>query len=118
MGCDIHIFIEYRKSNQNWSSDGEYDYRRNYYTFALMADVRNNGMVKPISKPRGLPEDVNEKTNHGLSSYHSLSWLTFEEFENIESELWCCYDESLVHKKAKDLIEKDFEARIVFGFDN
>lgn len=116
MGCDIHIFIEYRKQNENWLSDGEFGFNRNYYAFALMANVRNDGTVTPISEQRGLPEDVNQYTKDSLEDYHSLSWLTFSEFEKVESE--CSYYESLVCRKAKELIDTGYEVRIVFGFDS
>jgi hypothetical protein len=35
-------------------------HERNYSLFALLANVRNSAGVKPISEPRGLPEDVSE----------------------------------------------------------
>ena len=33
-------------------------YWRNYTMFAIFADVRNGGNVRPISKPKGLPNDI------------------------------------------------------------
>lgn len=59
MGCDIHIFIEFRKKGDmdQWRSFGkEVDGDRNYRMFALMAGVR--GDATPIAAQRGMPADV------------------------------------------------------------
>ena len=72
MGCDIHLYIEY-KSKKYKSKMVEFDgYKyswhdfgkcinpgRNYALFALMADVRNyDGQLPVIVKPRGMPDDA------------------------------------------------------------
>ena len=58
---------------------------RNYTTFAVLADVRNDGYVKPICEPRGLPADCVRKTDEdgGAHEYgdHSFSWLTLAELQ-------------------------------------
>lgn len=72
MGCDIHLYIEYREKNINndkrKSNDISLDWRsfggrinpgRNYALFALMADVRNFHDQFPVSiPPRGIPSDI------------------------------------------------------------
>lgn len=63
---------------------------RNYSLFAMLADVRNGyGFAgistgtgfKPISKPRGLPEDISQKVKrlYYEDGGHSESWLSLRE---------------------------------------
>lgn len=59
MGCDIHAYIEYYKTNDsdNWVdvfSDGEISLGRNYLLFGCMAGVRHLS-VTPVAANRGLP---------------------------------------------------------------
>ena len=110
MGMDIHIHIEYRsKRNGEWRC-GDYfkiNYEpygdepkfepveicgeRNYHRFAVLADMRNDFNVIPISEARGLPSDVSEdvKAMADRYSHFATSWLTFEEigkYLNIHTE--------------------------------
>lgn len=98
MGCDIHMFVE-KRINEKWECidtivedeygnlDVPYDKRiyheRNYSFFALLANVRNDACVKPISEPRGLPDDVSEivkkVSNYWGCDGHSHSYYTLEE---------------------------------------
>ena len=84
MGCDIHTLAQ-RKTD-----DGYVDLEfkpfdwRSYGMFGFLADVRNYSAVPPISKPRGLPEDLkNAVVIGGWDSHdidlHSLSWLSVAE---------------------------------------
>lgn len=95
MGCDIYLHTEV-KINGKWHHYARVWIQRNYLIFAKMANVRNyDGMVKPISLPRGLPFDVTELTNfdykYGEADWHSESWLKAEEItelqEYIENDL-------------------------------
>jgi len=110
MGCDIHLFHEVRtpggawESADHWEPDEDdplrltvpYDkalYRgRNYDLFAILADVRNGrgfagartgSGFQPISSPRGLPPDVDERIRSVSDSWgadgHSHSFLTVAE---------------------------------------
>lgn len=66
--------------NDNYWSADEYYQDRNYFLFAILADVRNGYDVVPLSKPRGVPKDscypikyiVNEWKGDGHS--HSCKW--------------------------------------------
>jgi hypothetical protein len=93
MGCDIHAYVEQREGEGcPWEYAGELDIWRNYTLFAVLADVRNGwsfagydlgDAVVPISKPRGLPEDVtdvvkNESGGWGCDG-HSYSYASFRE---------------------------------------
>lgn len=60
MGCDIHLFIEYKTEGfDRWSPfGGKINPGRYYGLFAKFAGVRNYYGIKAISEPRGLPEDA------------------------------------------------------------
>jgi len=66
MGCDIHIYIEYKNrkirsdgSKHNWlSHGGRINGGRNYGLFALMADIRNYDELSVAVAPRGMPDDA------------------------------------------------------------
>lgn len=67
MGCDIHLYIEYKSKNvefdgykHNWRSfGGRINPGRNYAMFALMADVRNyDGELTVLFEQRGMPADA------------------------------------------------------------
>lgn len=62
MGCDIHLYQEYRKKSaeakKQWSGlGGRINPGRNYYLFGLLSKgVRID--LKDAFEPRGLPEDI------------------------------------------------------------
>jgi hypothetical protein len=66
MGCDIHLYIEYKSKNvefdgykHKWQSfGGRINPGRNYAMFALMADVRNYGELTVLFEQRGMPNDA------------------------------------------------------------
>lgn len=87
MGCDIHMFVEYKrdgkwmngdyfkknpyyKKNQEAESEDYYEKEfevielhgnRNYDLFSTLAGVRDySGKIIPVAEERGLPEDVTE----------------------------------------------------------
>lgn len=65
MGCDIHLYIEYRKPfdstgyRNNWKSfGGRINPGRNYIIFSLLAGIRNYNELPILVPPRGMPEDA------------------------------------------------------------
>jgi hypothetical protein len=69
MGCDIHLYIEYKSKktefdgyDSGWQSFGKsINPGRNYAMFGLMANVRNcysDGKLPVLVEPRGMPEDA------------------------------------------------------------
>lgn len=134
MGCDIHAFVEVKK-NGKWHTYSEADLDRDYGLFAKMADVRNysDWDIKPISKPRGLPEDTAEITKFESDNWdsdgHSHSWLSKEEIQEIlewakeQKAVDTDYAYNLRRKfgyKLTDLEDYDQyeDSRLVFWFDN
>ena len=108
MGCDIHLFVECKKSANGekrwlnvdkWEILPEYEEDsfepyfvcqhlyddRNYAIFGILGNVRNEERMEYISEPRGLPFNVTKlvKKNYTEDSvnYHSCSWLTLDELK-------------------------------------
>ena len=96
MGCDIHMYIEYRstqdgewqpveehvKESDDWIKEVTATGRR-YAIFAELACVRGSGMYFA----RGLPNDISPRVRAAVSSWgidaHSHSYLSLEEFEKV-----------------------------------
>jgi hypothetical protein len=73
MGCDIHLYIEYKSKKpqydgreSTWHSFGNrINPGRNYAMFGLMANVRNcysDGKLPVLVEPRGMPDDATYST--------------------------------------------------------
>lgn len=87
MGCDIHMYVEYKRKNyrddsEKWVSgdyfkpnpdfDGvdedenkferiELHGNRNYSLFSTLSGVRDyTGTIEPVAEPKGIPEDASE----------------------------------------------------------
>lgn len=82
MGCDIHSVFQARKGDEWVDVATFWDDERHYQLFSVLADVRNGygfagvqtgEWVKPISSPRGLPEDfAYECYEHPMSDPDAL----------------------------------------------
>lgn len=96
MGCDIHLHTEV-KIKGTWHHYSCPNVNRHYNLFAKMANVRNNGKIEPISKPRGIPLDAAFLTKFACTDYgmdgHSHSWLNAEEIFILYEEFGCMLDE-------------------------
>jgi hypothetical protein len=128
MGCDIHVLIE-AKTSAGWHCVHHPRIERWYSLFSRMADVRNNApggphYIQPISKPRGLPDDVSEIARILLDDgNHSSSWLSAPEWESICSDERYSGDGRLseVVPYEIDSVYRDeriLDYRVVFAFDN
>ncbi len=65
MGCDIHVYIEYRRKNDTENNEwfgfgGKINPGRNYLMFSIMAGVRGDFI---LFSPRGLPPDAGWEVN-------------------------------------------------------
>ena len=90
MGCDIHTHVEIKKKNK-WIHIDEVPEEfeiRNYSTFSILAGVRSSFNVKPISEPKGIPEDVSKETKESIEWWngdgHSHSYLTLKELDTFD----------------------------------
>lgn len=128
MGCDIHMYVEYRKKvNEKlvWISgdyfrpnayygqwEGEEQMsrmelhgHRNYNLFSTLAGVRDyTDNVKPVSEPKGIPEDATEyvkKENERWDSDgHNHSWLTLGEIREYQKRSPVMYYTGLLSPEA------------------
>ena len=138
MGCDIHFHSEVKR-NGKWQHYSSNSIPRHYALFSKMAGVRNsNNNIVPISKPKGLPNDVTELTklcsdDLGVDG-HSHSWFNADEIVQLHE--WCDEQDLLYTHKSNfpylcgsnfDSFKKypeDWEGlgiedvRYVFWFDN
>jgi len=147
MGCDIIIRTEVKR-NGKWTSGDLYkkigkEFQiieiydgRSYSLFTILADVRNyNGVMTPISKPRGIPEDASEEYKNLCESWgvdgHSHSYLTLKEMEEFfdKRHEWTEVNHSFIilvdrlRNRLKEHYPYDYsdhteDIRIVFFFDN
>ena len=138
MGTDITAYFEIRIDDE-WHFFGQVEFDRDYYLFALMADVKNNGEVKPIALPKGLPEDLSTPTILLLDYYNEYnkfgeSWLSYKEILKVlayinEESILGHKDVMTEHYNLGAFIERweeiklnpDYlvqDTRLVFWFDN
>jgi hypothetical protein len=86
MGCDIHAYVEVN-NNGTWELDKEIFDVRHYGLFGWLANVRNYSGIKPLSEPRGIPEDISDAVKRQLECWamdaHSCSYLTGEDLLNV-----------------------------------
>ena len=145
MGCDIHVRIECKfKYEGKWVWQdytpifknpyyGIYDKApeyeeyyiggRWYKAFALLADVRNSEDITPISRPKGLPDDVSESVKKEYDKWgkdaHSHSYFTLMELEHF-----CLTHTGIIGDKddgeplyAKDILKSYLQA-LEFVYNN
>jgi hypothetical protein len=111
MGCDIHMYVEYKKKSTNkWESgdfyrvnpykefEGEPEYsvielhgNRNYGLFSTLAGVRDySDKVEPVTEPKGFPDDacdfVKVEYKGWGSDAHTPSWLTLKEIRDYQAK--------------------------------
>lgn len=61
MGCDIHMYIEHKLNDPlaRWGAfGGRINPGRHYGIFAKLVGVRNGLGLKPLSEPKGIPNDI------------------------------------------------------------
>lgn len=116
MGCDIHMFVEYKETFKNESKwvNGDYFKRnprfekdsawnnnefelielhgdRNYSLFSTLAGVRDySDKIIPVSEPKYLPEDISDFVNEHAKQWegdaHTHSWLTLKEIRDYHNK--------------------------------
>lgn len=85
LGTDIRLKIE-KYENGRWKVvDTDINKKRCYWSFSVMADVRNHGCIPSVYRPKGLPSDISEESKLYFQEVHchSASWLTLEELFNF-----------------------------------
>lgn len=75
MGCDIHMYVEYRQrmaehhGSEKWYTWGDrFNPGRNYLLFGALAGVRDD-TITPIAADRGIPEDASWGVDYANKIY-------------------------------------------------
>lgn len=139
MGCDIHVLVQ-KRDHDCWLTvepgpslmdDGYPVYEdRSEVTFGMLAGVRND-TLPPISEPKGIPDDLRERTvstrdwgggpsgdldvDDKYLGNHSHSWLTLAEIDAYGPPDGTTIAPLLTWMRTLGFPE---DVRIVFGFDN
>ena len=100
MGCDIHLYIEYKVNDGEWTADPHHTMYdddegylrdvsasgRDYSLFGALAGVRGDG-----PDPKGLPDDISPIIKSAAERYgddgHSHSWTSLKDFKKILKDL-------------------------------
>ncbi|WP_153041721.1 MULTISPECIES: hypothetical protein [unclassified Pseudovibrio] len=95
MGIDIISWAERKTSSGYEPIDGDELFEdhapfgwKSYRIFSFLAGVPNYSEIKPISEPRGLPDDVSneirENYNEWLPDGREPSWISIRELNEFE----------------------------------
>ena len=91
MGTDIHTVVQVLRDGKWVTVAKDVATDRDYSLFAILAGVRNGygfagiptgDAVKPISEPRGLPDDFLMDEEEDYLGDHSHSWLLLSEMND------------------------------------
>jgi len=113
MGTDIWPQAEVKRNGCWERANIEIPSKRNYWTFAILAGVRNGqgfagcdlgDSVQPIAEPRGIPRDTSlAKDDLG---YHSFSWVTLGELLALDLDALIT-ERGMVSARAAEKFRKD-----------
>jgi hypothetical protein len=137
MGCDIHVFLEYREVDDKreepfWDCflTSPAHLSRNYQLFGYLTngEVRSDAELKYGISPRGLPPNLSFFAKDHLDEnkeYHNFSWLNYDEFKMIINQYKkdgfndiLPIDYKIFLKMMKFLEKNRYKTRIVFFFDS
>lgn len=109
MGCDIHAMYE-RRRDKWWFNAGDPEIHRNYTIFAVLADVRNEGLPF-ISEARLSREQIADWEFDCSDEYHALvkSWGSDGHSHSFVT---------LAEMKAYDIHQKYYSCRLVIARDD
>ncbi len=121
-----------KSGNDYWVSSEFYE-DRNYFLFAILADVRNGYDIEPLSQPKGIPEDSCYPIKYIVDQWsgdgHSHSYFTLKELLEVDWDKYCTKSPDVdrsnwldgFKEKLNNLKELDTNpenVRCVFFFDN
>lgn len=133
MGCDIHLYLEGKRTicgDKKWisldhfrlnpyygtdPSEEEYSVvsiysSRNYWLFSILAGVRDYSGNKPIAEPKGMPEDccdiIKAACEHWDGDGHSHSYFTLRELQDYADSHTKVKYSGMVSANAADLLDK------------
>lgn len=106
MGTTCICYIEMMTPSGRAYCMGSLHLQKDYHLFAALAGVRNGtwGMrVKPISSPRGLPNDASEEVKRAGTEYEGVyyghSWISLQELLGFD------WDQVVPHEAVIDMTE-------------
>lgn len=105
MGCDIHLFIEYRKKESKsgwWSFGAEFHLDRNYAMFGVLANVRVD--VEDGFKPKGILEEGSMALRTNDALFLTITETGEEEYATTlsQAETWAGWGNKMVFRKNGD----------------
>ncbi len=143
MGCDIHLYLEARRTkgsflrrllfpkNKEWGKVGPdpiYTRGRNYALFKALCGVRSRtDFTLCVSLPKGIPPDMSiemRETMKELEKNYTLHHHSYNTLRELKEFDWEAYGESMVWfffeviPKIEAVGGKDTDVRIVYFFDN
>ena len=104
MGCDIHTIAQRRSADGKWENIEDlnpFDWQ-SYGMFGFLAGVRNYSALRPISEPRGLPDDFVDLDGGPFVGDHSFSWLSVEELTAFD------YDAEMEDRRTRVQVAPNF----------
>jgi hypothetical protein len=135
MGCDIHLLVEKKDKEGNFSviSVAVPQMDNRYYDMFRLFGVhyRGNKSIPQIASDRGIPADASvtyrRECEYWEGDAHSHNWLTVDELLFFDYDQLIEYD--FKHEKLRDVLSEGFfrdiktlqdsgADRIVFFFDN
>lgn len=147
MGCDIHMYVEFRRANWpkevGWKSGDYFSILdptspneapvrmgliewRSYSLFAVLANVRNRGYGEAypyISTPKGLPEDATTYVRKEYDSWgwdaHSCSYLTLRDIVEFDEKEQPKDDfgHEILKPLIDRLIQRADELNVIYDFE-
>lgn len=135
MGCDIHMYVEYKRKNSNkwesgdffrlnpdrhWGDESEFKRieihgERNYSLFSTLAGVRDyTEKVNPVAEPKGFPEDacelVTKEFIEWASDAHTSSWVTLKEIREYQDTNPILYYSGMISPEAASALDEEGKA--------
>lgn len=85
MGCDIHMYVEYKRKDSDYFSDfgGRINPGRNYWMFGILAGVRSD--ANNLFPPKGIPDDLAYASRNDYLEYISENANDDNDFVTLET---------------------------------
>lgn len=85
----IHMYLEIVEDHYT-AGVAKFSQAANYRLFGLMANVRNDGGITPVSMPKGFPTGLSKGSEEFFKEFpvlHSKTWLDLAEMETVADQL-------------------------------
>ena len=125
MGCDIHLYVEFKLNNQWFSIVTNPFMIRNYQLFNALAGAR--GSDAPLYAIKGFPSDAKytdahhdffDENGRPELDWHSATWLTPNEFGCVIDMVDDTPTEYHAIAALCRVLEREYAVRLIMWFDN